>query len=240
MNWVSVPIAPCSLSTASRSTTYTYSPIFVDLSLLVHLQTRSIKATMRNTEFTPSRPPTASPKSLVLGLLVDLQTRSFRASKSIWIDACPQPPSTTWSSCHHGLVKKQSTQSIRRAFVRMSSYDPKSTIREWDEMNGYPAVRNYTNCVDLWTLGKCSWDPEVGKMECVCCITRWCLSTPGSAKYIHPVAQSSSIHPPALVAYTVSNIHVSPTPSARFLLPNWMAVVVSYGFSCHNGLQVHL
>jgi len=50
-------------------------------------------------------------------------------------------------------------------------------------------LRNHTNCVDLWKLGKSAWDQELWKIQCAfCCLMRWCQSTPGSPKYILPVA----------------------------------------------------
>jgi len=60
-----------------------------------------------------------------------------------------------------------------------------STLQEY--------MSNQTNCVDLWKLGKCAWDQELGKMESVFCIMRWCLSTLGSLKYILHVAYSISV-----------------------------------------------
>jgi len=41
-------------------------------------------------------------------------------------------------------------QGIQREFVRKSG----SGWRGWEEMTGYPAVRNHTNCVDLRNLGR--------------------------------------------------------------------------------------
>jgi len=38
---------------------------------------------------------------------------------------------------------------MQREFVRKSAVG-----RVWEEMTGYPAVKNHTNCVDLHNLGK--------------------------------------------------------------------------------------
>jgi len=49
-------------------------------------------------------------------------------------------------------------------------------------------LRNYTNYVHIWKLGKSASDQELWKKQCVFrCWMRWCLSTQGSHKYILPV-----------------------------------------------------
>jgi len=74
-------------------------------------------------------------------------------------------------------------------FVGKSSSGSRSIGTEWEDVIGYQAVRNHTNCVDLWKLGKRAWDQELWKIQCVFhCLMRWCLSTLGSPKYILPVA----------------------------------------------------
>ena len=50
-------------------------------------------------------------------------------------------------------------------FVRKSDSSSRSVGRAWEEMTGYPAVKNHTNCVDLRNLGKSQWDQELGKIE---------------------------------------------------------------------------
>jgi len=62
-------------------------------------------------------------------------------------------------------------------------------------------VRNHTNCVDLWKLGHSSRHQGLGKIECVFGIMRWCLSTPGSSKYILPVAESIAVIPVSPYVY---------------------------------------
>jgi len=57
------------------------------------------------------------------------------------------------------------------------------------------SVRDYPNCVNLPKLGKSEWDQELGKVECVFLIMRWCLFTPESPKYLLPIAQSISVLP---------------------------------------------
>jgi len=69
-------------------------------------------------------------------------------------------------------------------------------------------------------------DQEMGKIECVFHIMRWCLLTLGFPKCILPIAQSVSV------------IAVCSYFPASFPLANWRAVRdVFFG---HNGIQVHL
>jgi len=51
-------------------------------------------------------------------------------------------------------------QCIRREFVRKSAVG-----KGWEEMTGYAAVKNHTNCVDLRNLWKSQWDQELGKIQ---------------------------------------------------------------------------
>jgi len=68
-------------------------------------------------------------------------------------------------------------------------------------MKGYPAMMNHTHCIDLQKLGKSASDQELGKIKCVFCTLRRCLSTPGYSKYILPVAESFSNIPVSPYVY---------------------------------------
>jgi len=52
------------------------------------------------------------------------------------------------------------------------------SMNAWQER-----VRNHTDCMDLWKLGKGGWDQALGKKECIVHIMQWCLSTPESPQY---------------------------------------------------------
>jgi hypothetical protein len=43
---------------------------------------------------------------------------------------------------------------IQMVFVRKSGSSTKCVGRAWEEMTGYPAMKNQTKCVDLQNLGK--------------------------------------------------------------------------------------
>jgi len=62
-------------------------------------------------------------------------------------------------------------------FVRKNRSSSRSLGRKWDDMI-LPGRENPHNCVD----------PDEMKM-------RWCLSTPGSPKYVLPIAQFTSVTP---------------------------------------------
>jgi len=112
-----------------------------------------------------------------------------------------------------------------------------------EDMEGYLAVRNHTNGVDLQQLGKSAWDQQLGKIDCVFCIMR-CLSTLEFPKYIPPVAQFISIipvspyTPPKSLRPSLLHLYRHTAP-ANFPLANLMAEVVRNRLSRHNRLQVH-
>jgi hypothetical protein len=98
MNRVSAAVAP---------------PISLDHSLLhVHLQTRSITASVCISEFTQSWSPIASPNSLDHGLQVHLSVHSISASKCISKLARSRPPSASLCSLDLGLQVHLQTTSI--------------------------------------------------------------------------------------------------------------------------------
>jgi len=88
---------------------------------------------------------------------------------------------------------------------------------------GYPASRNNTSLVDLWTLRLGKWDQELGKIEGVFHhMTKICLSTRGLPN-IYTLSFSSSLLPLYL--------HIFCTCIS---LSNCVAVVVGYRFCCPN------
>jgi hypothetical protein len=89
------------------------------------------------------------------------------------------PPSTF---CH-------TTRDIQTEFVRKSGCSLRSVGRRWQDMI-------VPNREDPRNLRKSGWDQKLGKIECVFSSydkMRWCLSTPGSPKYIPRVAHYTSI-----------------------------------------------
>jgi len=128
--------------------------------------------------------PSASPNSLNYGLQVHLWVHAI--SKPISKLLRSQLPSTSLSSHDHGLVNRPSSHGIRREFVRKSGSGSRSVGRGSADMKRYPAVRNRTNCVDLWKLGKSAWEQELGKINCVFRIMRWYLSTRGVSQIYTP------------------------------------------------------
>jgi len=128
-------------------------------------------------------------------------------------------------------------------FVRKSSSGLRRVGREWENMIGYLATRNHTNCVALWKLCKSVWEPRAGK-DRVCIslydMMRWYLSTPGSPKYKLCVTQFIFDIPVSPYAPPHCSVHlyyacIYVRPPAGFPLPNWVAVVVvKNGISCHN------
>jgi len=54
-------------------------------------------------------------------------------------------------------------QAMHREYVRESALE-----KGWEEITRYPAVRNYTNSVDLRNLRKSEWEHELGKLNTAC------------------------------------------------------------------------
>jgi hypothetical protein len=119
------------------------------------------------------------PSSHKHGLHVHLQPRSIMASKSFSKLARVQPQCASLSSLEGESIWRDTrpwwTPHISWLYERLT------TVREDPHK-----LRRSTK------LGKSAWDQEVGKIECVFRKMRWCLSTPGSHKYILPVAESIS------------------------------------------------
>jgi len=148
------------------------------------------------------------------GLNVYLQTHSITAYIWISILARSRPRSVHLSSLDHGVVKHWSenagspsstlhhtSHGIRREFLTKRGSGPRNVGKGWADLKGYLAMMNHTNSVDLWKLGNSVWDQELGKIDCVFHIMRWCLSTRRSPKYILPVPESISGIPLSLYVY---------------------------------------
>jgi hypothetical protein len=107
-------------------------------------------------------------------------------------------------------------------------YSGLSTItRGWEDMNGYLAVRNDTNYVELWHFSKSMLNQELRKIEFVFCIIR-CLSALKSPKCILTAAGMITIIPQ------------SPYALSSFPPPNLMALDRLNRFPCHYELEVNL
>jgi len=181
MNTVSAPIAPPSRNTASRLTAFKYSSNLARLRpASAYLQPRPITASKCISKAARLRPPSSHDHSL--------QTRTITALECI--------SKFTWSPCGE-TVELEGRQLIINTPPHLA-WHPKGIVekaqfwleergRGWEDMKGYPDMMNHTNCVDLWMLGTSALDQELGKIECVFRIMRWCLSSPGFPKYILPV-----------------------------------------------------
>jgi len=100
---------------------------------------------------------------------------------------------------------------IRRELVWMSGSDSTSVGSGWKDMTGYLAVRNTANCVELYNWSKSTWRQELGKIDCVCQIMRWCPSTLGLQKSILLVPESNCV---------IASSHNAP-PLASSCQPCW-------------------
>jgi hypothetical protein len=81
-----------------------------------------------------------------------------------------------------------------RAYKEIPSDDDSHKVR-WS-MNGWQeCVRNHPHSVDLWKLSISAWEKNLGKTDFAFYIMRWCLSRPGSPKYILTVTECIIIMP---------------------------------------------
>jgi len=183
MNTVSASVAPPSQTTASTLTTSKYC-----------------------SNLARSWPQSASLNSLNHSLQVYLQTCSIMASECI-------SKLTAW--CCKSLELERRNPLINT--LAHFAWHPKGICekeRFWLEertnrVRGYediPTMMNRTNCFNLWKLGKSAWDRVLEKIECVFFGMRWCLSTPGSSKYILPVAESISVIPVSSYVYIYRDV----------------------------------
>jgi len=102
-----------------------------------------------------SQPPSVCPNSYDYSL----QTPSITASEYI----------SKFTHLSHGdMVDLQGRQPIIHTAPHLTRYlkgefegNSGSTSRRigrgWEDMKGYPAMMNHTNCMDLWTLGNSAW-----------------------------------------------------------------------------------
>jgi len=71
-----------------------------------------------------------------------------------------------------------------------------TTHNVWIYEVSQECMRNHTNCVDPSKLNKCAWAQELGIIQCLFLIMRWCLSTLQSSPiYILAGAELISISP---------------------------------------------
>jgi len=161
-------------------------PISLDHGLQVHLQTRLIIASKWISRLAQSQPPSESANSLEYGLHVRTITASESIPKSTRllcgamveleggqpiIDTAPHlewHPKVRLENERFCLVELRNRV---RGYQRIPSHDEphilQGSMNAWQE-----CLRNHTNCIDLWKLGKSVWDQELGKKECGFCIMR--------------------------------------------------------------------
>jgi len=176
------------------------------------LQVRTIIASKSIFKLAWWPPPIVSPNSLDYSL----QTRSIMASQCI--------SKFSQSQCGE-TVELEGRQPMMKTLPHLALYPKGIHEKEWfqfkerrkrvrwydsllrhDEphklhvsMNAWQEwMRIHTDWVDLRKLGKSAWDKELGK---IVCIIRWCLSTPGSPKYILPFAESITVMPVSQYVY---------------------------------------
>ena len=149
------------------------------------LQSQSIKASECIPKHTQSPPPSPPPNLLDHGLQVNLYVHT----NTVWWNGWARRQRALLSTPHH------TSHRDWRAFMRKYSSGSRSIGSGLEDIQEFPAVKNHTNCVDLWMLCKSGWDEQLRKIELVFHIMGWCLSTQGSAKYIIPVPQSTSVIP---------------------------------------------
>jgi 5-methylcytosine-specific restriction endonuclease McrA len=68
------------------------------------------------------------------------------------------------------MVNWWSSHGIGREFIRKKYFGSRPIGRQWDNIQGYVAVRNDTNCVNLEKGSKSAWDQELGKIHCITCL----------------------------------------------------------------------
>jgi len=204
------PLRPSNcLYKLARSWPRSASPNTLNHSLQVYIQARSITASKfaRSwpskciSQFALSQPPSVSPNSLSYGL----QVWTIISSKCMSKLAQPRPRTASLWTLDYGVVKRwrlkagspsstlrRTSHGIPREFVKKTSSGSRSVARGLDDVKGFPAIMNHTNCVDQWKLAKSVWDQKLGKIACVFRIMR-CLSALGSSKYTLPVAESITV-----------------------------------------------
>jgi len=140
------------------------------------------------------------PNSLSYGLELHHWVHSILACKCISKLTQSQPTTKSLSSHNHAVVTRQSSHGIGRECMKMNSSGSRRVGSGSEDMKCYLAMMNSKNCLVLWHFSKCGWDQELGKIDCIFRIMRWCLCIPGSPKYIFPLAQSVSVIPRSLYA----------------------------------------
>jgi len=116
-----------------------------------------------------------------------------------WHDAAERP------RAHH-QYSAEICNCVQREFQTISDSYSRSVDSVWEDTKRYLAVRNHTDCVDLWKLYNSVWNQEFGKIECVFHMMKYSLYTPKSPKYIPSIAQSISVIP--VFSYTTHSLHL--------------------------------
>ena len=130
--WIESQHLACLPSTASRSTTFKYSTILLDHSLLqMHLQTRSITDSECISEFARSLPPSASQNSLYHGLGVYLWVCPTFSSNCIFKLAWSWPQSEVLSSldlCLQVHLERRSNTASQSISKLVRSRPPSASL----------------------------------------------------------------------------------------------------------------
>jgi len=114
--------------------------------------------------------------------------------------------------------------NILRDFVRSSGFGWRSIGSGSEDIIGYPAGRNHSNCVDLYKLSNHQGDQDLEMIECVYSrVIRWCLSTTGFPHFVY--SQSLSQCP--------LDMSVNVLPDG-FHLANSVPEAMRNGFCHHN------
>jgi hypothetical protein len=163
---VCLPTHMITASRVTRSRPPSASPIVLYLSLTVYRHTRSIMTA----KFLPLRPPCEDQMLLDYYLGVHRQTRSITAGKvslqASSITAVECISKFTRSRCGallqldgpHRIVTTLPHLAWHAVGIREHEriwYD--DVGRRWDDMKGYAAMMNYTNCMDQWMHVKSLW-----------------------------------------------------------------------------------
>jgi len=148
--------------------------------------------------------------------------------------AGPWPPSASTNSLNYSVVKRGSSHGTKREFLGRSTSALRSVGRGWEYRKVYPALRNHTTGVDLWKLGNIAWDQDLGNIDCVFRIMKWCLYTFHCTVYLcypyisvrptspPPVSQSFPVSPLSPYApYRLSTSKLNGAGEKRIFLPQW-------------------
>jgi len=148
------------------------------------------------------------------------------------------------------------SHGIRGEFLPKSSSGTWSIERGWGVMQGYPAMRNHTNCMYPWTLSRVREQPHKlrrtmnaphhcmgprARDDRVCILYHEMMSNYSRVTQKYTLCCWLHLHCSCISGcpMSASVIQVFPYGHACLSLPNWMAAVVRNRYSFHNGLQLH-